>query len=180
MKRTLVVLLLITCLLVSGAAGTVAAQEDDEDTTETPEDDSDVWESTTFEHAPGVVLNDIQYEDGDAVISMTADRSGAGESVVITDSSRETSGEMERTRVTLDEGENVFRVELHNPSNEVVTVDAAGRIYLDVGEKDLNLLPTVDYPVVTVLGGGIFALALILGLDLLANRKSKKAFNPLK
>lgn len=184
MIRRIGSVLLILCLFGGAVAAPGAAQEGPdghevaEEVTEEVEEDDEAWDSVMFRHSFDIQLYDVQFEDGYAIVYMEADSDG--EEVIITDSSRETSGEMERYRYDLEEGENVFRIPVHNPRNGAVTVDAGGSIWLEVDDDQLNLLPAVAYPIIGVLGGVLLTLALILGLDLLARRKSTTANNPIR
>lgn len=153
---------------------------DSGDTADGPDDDSSNGDaSTLFYHGEGVRLHSIQAnDDGEAVVKMSSE--DGGEQVIITDSSRQESGEMERYRYELSEGENTFRVPLHNADKPALTVDAAGRIYLWVDEPDINWAPDAGHALGMTLGGAVVVLVLLVGLHLLLTRGATKPKNPIK
>ncbi|WP_137284186.1 hypothetical protein [Halorussus salinisoli] len=155
--------------------------EDSGDTADGPDDDSSNGDaSTLFYHGEGVRLHSIEAnDDGEAVVKMSSE--DGGEQVVITDSSRQESGEMERYRYELNEGENTFRVPLHNPETPALTVDAAGRLYFWIGETaDINWAPDAGHALAMTLGGAVVVLVLLVGLHLLLTRGATKPKNPIK
>lgn len=162
--RLLAILVLATAAVAGFAAYDAAAQ-------------SSSCSSVMFGHSSSVDLCDVEVDDGVAVVHLES--VDGGEDVVITDSSRTTTGEMERHRHTLDEGMNTYRVPLHNPDNAALTVDAEGRIYLWVAEDNLNWTPDEGHPLAMTLAGGAVILVMLIGLQLLLTRGSTKAKNPI-
>jgi|GEM_PF-6188100 len=135
-------------------------------------------DSILFSHSPTVDLHSVEVEDGEAVIKMSSVT--GGERVIITDSSRQTTGEMERYRYTLEQGENTFHVPLKNPDNAAITVDADGSIYLWVAESFLNWMPDAGHPIPIAIGGGILALVIPTALHLVQTKGQTTAENPIK
>lgn len=135
-------------------------------------------ESVLFYHGQGVRLHSITFnDDGEAVVRMSSET--GGEQAVITDSSRQTSGEMERYRHQLEEGMNTFRVPLQNPSRGAITVDAAGSIWLEVDKDRINLAPDKGHAIGVAFGGAGILIALLVGLHLWQTRRADEAKNPL-
>ncbi|UPW01651.1 hypothetical protein M0R88_05995 [Halorussus gelatinilyticus] len=154
---------------------------DSSDTADGPDDDSSNGDaSTLFYHGEGIRLNSIETnDDGEAVVKVSSE--DGGEQVVITDSSRQTEGEMERYRYELSKGENTLRVPLHNPETPALTVDAAGRLYFWIGEgSSINWAPDAGHSLGMTVGGGAVVLVMMTGLQLLLARGATKPKNPIK
>jgi len=170
MNRKLSVLILVTSLCLSTGGGVVAAQANED----------------TYQYVFPSGVKIVESEWDGPTWTAVVEGGNTDESLTVTDAGRVFENNepvnIKREPYDIPSGERV-RIQFTVEEASRVTVDDGtinGLVGFGEGGSDLELLPDVEHPILTTLGGGLFALALILGLDLLANRKSKKAFNPLK
>jgi len=154
--------------------------EDSGDAADGPDDDSETTdESVLFYLGGGMRLHDINVNDGDAIVKISSE--DGGENIVVTDSSRQTSGETPKHEYTLEEGVNTLRVPLINSDTPVIHIDTPHKGYLHIPEgEDINWAPDAGHALGVAFGGAIVILGLLIGLHLLLTRGATKPKNPIK
>jgi hypothetical protein len=160
-KKKVVVLAFALFISVSGMLIFVAPAS--AQTTETPAEEDDVYDELMFRHSDSVTLHDVEYDSGVAIVYMSSD--GGGETVQVT-ASRDTTGQNNRQTTTLQEGENVVRVELHD-GVQAITIDADGNMYTHIGDSNTNLAPNLSLWKILMIVGAAASLSVLIGWELI-------------
>lgn len=142
---------------------------------ESDNNSTSVWDKQMFRHSENVVLHDVEYRDGQAIVYMSYTGDGEGPQVQVSDATRTSTGEIPKTVRSLEQGHNRLRVDLTNPSATAVTIDVeGGRFFLHNKEPPTNWLPEVAFGIVVLLMGMFSQIGLTSGIELLLNRKNRK------
>lgn len=169
-------IILLVCVLLIGFASVapVAANE-----TADAEEWDEHFESTDFEFSNGVELTDVQIENDEALVYLDVPSSAAADDVILTDGTQTTTGEIERQTHTLQEGQNVYSVNLENPNNRFskagISIETGNQAYQWVDESTTtpdDVSQEVSYPFVLTIIGMLLVFTGVVGLYLLKKRNT--------
>lgn len=154
--------------------------EQSQEQSEQTDEEAEQWNSV-IEEIRGLNVHAVEYDRQNDVarIYLSADRDVDG--ITITDGTRTETGYANRMQVSLSEGERqVYELELFDASNEHLSIDFAGRLWLHFGgSSDLRVSDSVDYPLLLSPGAMGVTVVLLLGLHYYSRRDRYEAINPL-
>lgn len=150
----------------------VFQQENATNTTNT--NNSTVWDEKVHSHSNEVNLYGVEFEGNTAVVYIHYNGDGEPPKVQVTDATRQYTGQVPKTTKTLDEGRNIIRVSMSNPSIKAVTIDVSGgSMFLYHEPPKTNWTP--DVPQIPIIFSLIYVsvVGMIVGVELFNRRDNK-------
>jgi hypothetical protein len=155
------------------------------DESEEDSEEESKWNSVLKTYENGLQIHAVEYnkEQGTADVYMSVeDEENSPVSAVITDGTREKTGDV--SRVFVDDlnpsQRQIYTISLANVGNEVITIGSNRTLWKHFGEgTELRTDEETEYPI--VVGGvvGVISLILIVSLQQFTGRYRNKAKNPI-